>query len=238
MSRFLFLGLFAAVALATAGCGSMQAADCQLQSSANGPYIIQFTATSAVTPGCETSTPDIFADRWTFSPYEDRLIVAFSRQSTAFLPNPPDSNATLYGKGHFDQAFPEADQNCTVSDMSTMQITPTKSIAFTKMTWLNTALYLGTEFTADVTYTNAGCTRSYSAQALNPYVPCAQTQADADGPNCDPFAQPFASGINSLYKQHCVKDAWATDYTGDPDTGICFFTDPYPSLGGWDPSAP
>ena len=225
--------LVAALSLAATGCGGIEQADCQLQSSANGPYIIKFIASSAVTPGCEADNPDIFADRWTFDPFEDRLIVAFSRQSRPFLPKPPDPNAAVYGKGHFDQAFPLADQSCTVSDMSTMQVTPTKSFSFTKMTFLNTAYYLGTQFTADVTYTNGSCTRSYSAQALNPYVPCAEK-----APDCDPFAQPFASGINSAYSQTCVKDAWATTYTGDPDTGICFFTDPYPSLGGWDPNAP
>ena len=221
--------LVSALALAVAGCGTMTPADCQLQSSANGPYIIKFTQTAAATAGCETNTPDEFADEWQFDPFDNGLIVGFNPRSD--LPDPANPNAPIYAKGHFDQAFPGGDNLCTVSDMTNLEVTGSDPASYqiSNLAFLNTALYLGTTFKADVTYTHNGCTRTYTAQAMNPYRTCATKE------DCDPFAQPFASCINSQYDTDCIKDAWATDHTGDPDTGICFFVGPFPGLGGWKP---
>lgn len=227
MSRNVVLSLTLLAALAATGCGSMVAADCQLQSSANGPYIIKFTGAGSAATGCATDTPDVFGDQWTFDPFDKGLIVALNTRSD--LPDPPDSQSSVYAKGHFDQAFPPADQICTVGDMTHMQVSPTENYVIHQLGFLNTATYLGTTFNGSVTYTHNACTRDYTAQALSPLHTCATKE------DCDPFSQPFASGINSQYDTDCNKETWATDITGDTATGICFFVGAFPGTGGWKP---
>jgi len=229
MKRFTLIALVGAVALV--GCGTMTPADCQLQSSANGPYLVKFTQAGAGT-GCTPATgPDEFADFWQFDPFENRLIVTFSTQST--LPDPPlgNPNDTIYGKGNFSQQFPDGSDLCTVPTLTTMDVLGDGSLTYavTNLQFLNTAVYLGTEFKGDVAYKNGACTRPYTMQAIIPAVTCATKE------DCDPFAQPISSGINSKYNTDCNKDAWATAASGDPDTGFCFFVDPFPSNSGWQP---
>ena len=242
MKRIVLTALVTA-ALAATGCGSMTAADCQLQSSANGPYIVKFTQAGALPAGCtQTDTPDTFADSWQFDPFENKLIVAFSLQSTLPIPAnnptpvPPQPDSPIYGKGHFSEQFPDANDLCTVPSLTTMQIdyptAPSRTYAVTNLQFLSTAIYLGTEFKGEVTYTNGACSRPYTMQALNPAVQCGTKE------DCDPFSQPFASGINSKYNTDCIKEAWATDSTGDPDTGYCFFVGEFPSNDGWKPVSP
>lgn len=227
MKRLTLIALVGAVALV--GCGTQTPADCQIQSSANGPYLIKFTQAGAITgAGCTTTdTPDIFADEWQFDPFENALIVAFSTLST--LPDPPNPSDTIYGKGNFDAQFPDSNDLCTVPTLTTMQVDAAQSYAVTNLQFLSTAIYLGTEFKGDVTYTNGACSRPYTMQAIIPAVQCATKE------DCDPFSQPFASGINSKYNTDCNKEAWATTYSGDPDTGFCYFVGDFPSNDGWKP---
>ncbi|HVP59318.1 MAG TPA: hypothetical protein VMT11_02045 [Myxococcaceae bacterium] len=228
MTRTVLTTLVCAAVLGLTGCGSMTAADCQLQSSANGPYLVKFSQAGALATGCTTTnTPDVFADFWQFDPFENRLIVAFSKQSK--LPSPPNPSAAIYGKGNFSAQFPDASDLCTVPTLTTMQVTATKSFAVTNLQFLSTAVYLGTEFKGDVTYTNGTCTRAYTMQALNPAVTCSTKE------DCDPFSQPFASGINSKYNTDCIMDAWATAASGKPTVGYCFFVGEFPSNDGWKP---
>ena len=58
--------------------------------------------------------------------------------------------------------------------------------------------------------------------------------SDAD---CDPFTQPFSSGIFSPFDQGCHKDTWTApvvaylnDANGTSFGGVCFLNKPYPSL--------
>src|SRR5689334_4523222 len=154
MKRFTLIALVGAVALV--GCGTQTPADCQLQSSANGPYLVKFTQAGAGT-GCTPATgPDEFADFWQFDPFENRLIVTFSTQST--LPDPPlgNPNDTIYGKGNFSQQFPDGSDLCTVPTLTTMDVLGDGSLTYavTNLQFLNTAVYLGTEFKGDVAYKN------------------------------------------------------------------------------------
>ena len=227
MKRFTLIALVGAVALV--GCGTQTPADCQLQSSANGPYLVKFTQAGAGT-GCDATTgPDEFADFWQFDPFENRLIVTFSALST--LPAPPNPNDTIYGKGTFNEQFPDGSDLCTVPTLTTMDVLGDGSLTYavTNLQFLSTAIYLGTEFKGDVAYTNGACSRPYTMQAIIPAVTCGTKE------DCDPFAQPISSGINSKYNTDCNKDAWATAASGDPDTGFCFFVDPSPSNSGWQP---
>lgn len=222
--------LVTAVALAATGCGTQTPADCQLQSSANGPYLLKFTQAGAGTGCTATTGPDIFGDLWTFDPFDNGLIVAWP--ITSPLPTPPNPNAAVYGKGKFSAGFPAADQTCTVPSLTTIN-TGTVSYAVTELAFLNTALYLGTTFKANVAYTSGTCNRPYTVQAINPAHVCVTKE------DCDPFSQPFASGINSAYDTDCNKDQWAQDQAAvlgaDPGSGICFFVGPFPGLGGWKP---
>jgi hypothetical protein len=228
MKRLILITLVGAVALV--GCGTQTPADCQLQTSANGPYLIKFTQAGPATGGaCTTETPDVFADFWQFDPFENRLIVTFSLQST--LPASPNPNDTIYGRGNFNQQFPDGNDLCTIPTLTTMDLfgDGSATYAVTNLQFLSTAIYLGTEFKGDVTYTNGACSRPYTMQAIIPAVTCGTKE------DCDPFAQPISSGINSKYNTDCNKEQWATDAAGDPDTGFCFFVDAFPSNTGWQP---
>jgi hypothetical protein len=237
MKRTVLTALVGAAVVGLTGCGTMTPADCQLQSSANGPYALKFTQAGAITgAGCTTTeTPDTFGDLWQFDPFENRLIVAFSALNST-LPAPPNPNDVIYGKGNFNAQFPDSSDLCTVPTLTTMQVDANQSYATTNLQFLETAIYLGTEFKADVAYTNGACSRPYTVQALNPAHPCAAKE------DCDPFAQPFASGINSKFNTDCNKETWATtlaealigsaDYNGE---GLCFLVGAFPSNDGWKP---
>jgi hypothetical protein len=228
MKRLTLIALVGAVALV--GCGTQTAADCQLQSSANGPYLVKFTQAGAATGGtCATETPDVFGDLWQFDPFENRLIVAFSTQSA--LPSTPTPNDVIYGKGNFSDQFPDSNDLCTVPTLTPMDLDGdgTRIFTVTNLQFLETAIYLGTEFKGDVSYKNGACTRAYTMQAINPAHNCATKE------DCDPFAQPISSGVNSKYNTDCNLDTWATDLSGDPATGFCFFVSDFPSNDGWKP---
>ena len=81
-----------------------------------------------------------------------------------------------------------------------------------------------------MTYTNGACTPSVHDRRRSIRRCTCATKED-----CDPFAQPFSSGINSKYNTDCNKETWATDASGDPDTGFCFFVADFPSNDGWKP---
>jgi hypothetical protein len=105
------------------------------------------------------------------------------------------------------------------------------SYAVSDMEWLGGPAYQGAEFQTDVLVTVGSCTAAYTAQALSPTVGC---DTDED---CDPFKQPFSSGIPSGLEQECTSAPWTavvTDYisssTGVPVTGVCFLRQRFPSL--------
>jgi hypothetical protein len=218
MSRLLVLGVTAALAVVFSGCGSTAPAPCQIQSSAAGPYTVKLTNAGAATANC----PAVFGDLWTFDPYAAGLIVAFPN-STTF----PLGTASIYGKGKFTATDPDANDLCTVASLTNMEVQAGTSYDVSNLQFLSTALYIGTEFQADVTYHNGGEDCTYKAQAIIPTHSCT-TNAD-----CDPTAQPINSGINPLYAQGCNTETWATDLNGGD--GICFFTKDFPSLGSFTP---
>jgi hypothetical protein len=99
-----------------------------------------------------------------------------------------------------------------------------------KYAWSNlrihvTSAYPGTQFVGDLTYTENGCSASYSVVGLWPAVSCAVTDEEGNmtgtDPNqCDPEADPEASrptgsGINPDFKDRIGCDA---------DLGLCVLT--------------
>jgi hypothetical protein len=224
MSRILFLVMLITTVGLT-GCSTQAPAPCQIQPSGNGPYTIKMTNTGAATASC----PAVMGDQWSFDNYAAGLIVMISTTGPG-VPFPPDASSTVYGKGHFSTSDPDSNDLCTLPTVSTFDGPAGSTYAVTNLQFLSTALYIGTEWKGTITYTPSGGTPcTYDAQAINPSTECG---SNAD---CNPTSEPTNSGINYLYDQGCNKDAWATAITGDPDTGICFFNQAFPSLGGFKP---
>lgn len=211
--------------LVVTGCGTMAPPECQMLPSAQGGYVLRFTRGGAASPGCDTATPQETSDIWIFDTLADSEVRVHSALSMAYTGNEPDPlPAGLVGAGKFTQRQADADGNCKVQSFSTMT-DGTLSYDVTSLVALGGAAYQNAEFKADVGYTQGTCTASYTVQALSPAVPC---DSDVD---CDPFKQPFSSGIFSVFDQGCKTDPWTVPVaTALGKAGVCFFNQAYPSL--------
>ncbi len=227
MPRVLTLGSVVGLVTALSGCPTQAPAPCQLQPQGNGPYTIKMTNTGSATTAC----PAVRGDQWFFDDFPDHIAM---RSVAVKLPTLPDGgsdpNSQVYGKGSYSSNDPDSNDLCTVTSIQRPFFGPAGSTYDVKnLAFLSTALYIGTEWKADITYTPDGGTPcSYTGQAINPSTTCT---ANAD---CDPNSQPTNSGINNLYDQGCNTDPWATALT-DGTKGICFFNKEFPSLGGFHP---
>ncbi len=221
MPRVLVLGTIVAVVTVT-GCATQAPAPCQIQSPLGQvSYTVKFTNTGAETANC----PAEFGDFWFMDSFPGGVIVMRSTATT--LPKPPDPTSTVFGRGTFKAADPDANDICTITAIERPFDGPTAGTTYnvTNLDFLSTALYIGEQWKADITYTNGAETCSYTAQAMWPSVDC-DTNAD-----CDPFTQPFPSGINSLFDQGCHIEPWAAAISGK--AGECFLNQAFPSLGGF-----
>lgn len=235
MKRASILG---ALVVVLGACGTTSPAPCQIQAASNGGYAVRLLRTTTnVTPACNTptGTPAQIGDSWVFDVYETDptnsaifTVIGYSVNLTPDgLPDPNVGSSPVYARAQYTTVNPAADSTCALAN-ATMNAGAVGKYDISNWIWQETAVYLGTEFKADVTYTVGACSATYTAQAITPPVQCG---SNAD---CNPFAQPFSSGINPDYNQNCVLgEAWTTQLTGDPATGICFFQDPFPSTGGY-----
>ncbi|HTS80105.1 MAG TPA: hypothetical protein VMH40_05870 [Myxococcaceae bacterium] len=214
--------------LLAAGCGSVVQPECQMLPSAQGGYVLHLTRTAAAAAGCDAQNPDETSDVWVFDTLANSQVRAHSVSMP--YPDPPVDPLppNLIGAGQFTSRQADSDALCHVASLTTMSDgsgATLLSYTLTNLEALGSAAYQNAEFKADVTLTSGTCTADYTVQALSPAVPC---ESDAD---CDPFKQPFSSGIFSTFDQGCHKDAWTapvTAYLGS--SGVCFFNKPYPSL--------
>ena len=227
MSRLLVLAALVCLVTALSGCPTQAPAPCQLQPQGNGPYTVRLTNTGAATSAC----PAEFGDQWWMDDFPDHIAIRSSQVDfPALLPDGGnDLNSPTWGKGSYSTPDPDSNDYCIVTAIQRPFFGPNGSTYDVKnLTFLSSALYIGTEWKADITYTPDGGTPcAYTGQAINPTTTCG---SNAD---CDPLSQPTNSGINYLYDQGCHTDPWATALTGDPATGICFFNKDFPSLGGF-----
>jgi hypothetical protein len=145
-----------------------------------------------------------------------------------------DKNQKLESIGDFVSTTPDDKDVCSVPTLSAAEQdlpafqTPTMMYpaAHIKYEWSKvrlyvTAAYPGTQMVGDLTYTEDGCSASYSVIGLWPAVSCAgddgQGNPIADATLCDPVADPTAgrptgSGINPDLKARLKCD---------PDTLLC-----------------
>lgn len=210
--------------LATA-CGSLAQPECQMLPSAQGGYVLRFTRTGAASAGCDTQTPQETSDIWIFDTIADSQVRVHAALTMPYAdPTVDPLPAGLIGAGKFTTREADADSLCHISSLTTMT-DGTLSYATRNMESLGSAAYQNAEFKADVTMTSGACTAEYTVQALSPAVGC---ESDAD---CDPFKQPFSSGIFSTFDQGCKKDPWTVPVaTAFGSSGVCFFNQAYPSL--------
>lgn len=233
------LGVLVGVLFVT-GCGTADPAPCQIQSAANGGYFVRLLRTTAAAPGCDTDTPEQIGDQWIFDVYEtdptniqNFTVIGYSVILGQPADPPNSGSAPLYARAQFTTVNPDSSNLCILNDATMTGTTADPNgvqgvYQIANWVWLSSALYLGTEFKADVVWSTGACTANYTAQAIDPPITC---ESNAD---CDPFAQPFSSGINPDFDQNCIiGEAWTTQLTGDDTVGVCFFQKEFPSTGGY-----
>ena len=214
------------VLLLVTACGSMVQPECQMLPSAQGGYVLRFTRTGSAAPGCDTATPAETSDIWIFDTLANSEVRAHAALTMPYAPDAPDPlPAGLIGAGRFTQRDADADARCHIESFTAMTEGTGLTYEMRNFESLGSAATQNAEFKAEVTMTVGTCTAEYTVQALSPAVPC---ESDAD---CDPFKQPFSSGIFSVFDQGCTTASWAAPVTTFfESSGVCFLNQPYPSL--------
>jgi hypothetical protein len=149
----------------------------------------------------------------------------------------PESPNKPYSVGALTTEFPGTDNFCQVPLLESARL----EVAGQSFTydWSNLRIYNtpeipGTQFVADLRYTENGCTAQYSVKGIWPVVRCGKTvtvdgvkQTVADPTLCDPKPDFEAgrlrgSGINPIFPVTCAATAEATTF-------ICVLTGEVPS---------
>ncbi|MFP2925989.1 hypothetical protein ACLESO_12370 [Pyxidicoccus sp. 3LG] len=164
----------------------------------------------------------------------------------AFRPD-PDTTHQTYSVGPFASEAPGADNFCDVPSLTPARLVlpattggladggtlpdggpPAMAAASYAYEWSNLRIYNtpgipGTQFVADLRYTENGCTAEYTAKGIWPVVSCRNSNGTPNEAACDPYADYDAgrlrgSGINPLFPVTC-----------DPVALICVLTGEVPS---------
>ncbi|MCP3102238.1 hypothetical protein LZ198_25545 [Myxococcus sp. K15C18031901] len=139
-----------------------------------------------------------------------------------------DPGHTPYSVGAFASESPGADHFCAVPELTSTRLdvpaTDTLPAQSFEYAWTNLRIYNtpgipGTQFVADLTYTENGCTARYQAKGIWPVVGCA-TSGKPDEAKCDPYpdfsvGRLRGSGINPLFPVKCDPVALICVLTGD-----------------------
>jgi len=220
--------LLLSLLILAAGCGSAVQPECQMLPSAQGGYVLRFTRTGSAAAGCDTANPAETSDIWVFDTLANSEVRAHSVSMPYPVPAVDPLPANFVGAGKFTDREADANALCHVANLTAMSDgsgATLLSYSLRNMESLGSAAYQNAEFKADLTYTSGACTAEYTVQALSPAVGCESNV------ECDPFKQPFSSGIFSTFDQGCHKDAWTAPVAALlGHSGVCFFNKPYPSL--------
>ncbi|MCY1019440.1 hypothetical protein [Pyxidicoccus sp. MSG2] len=168
------------------------------------------------------------------------------RDFAATRPDPDPTHAT-YSVGAFASEAPGPDNFCNVPTLTAARLDvpatapglpdggaqpdggpPGQAAQSFTYEWSNLRIYNspgtpGTQFTAELRYTENGCTAEYSAKGIWPVVTCGLSDGGVNEAACDPYADYDAgrlrgSGINPVFPVKC-----------DPDALICVLTGEVPS---------
>lgn len=140
----------------------------------------------------------------------------------------PDATHSLSAVGQLASESPGPDNFCDVPTLTPARrdvpATATATAQSFLYEWSNLRIYNtpgipGTQFIADVRYTENGCTADYVARGIWPVVSCA-TGGKPDETKCDPYADYSVgrlrgSGINPLFPVKCDPVALICVLTGD-----------------------
>ncbi|QRN95367.1 hypothetical protein JRI60_40865 [Archangium violaceum] len=144
----------------------------------------------------------------------------------------PDAPRQPNSVGELTTDAPGSDNFCEVPSLGTARLESrysgiSKAPLSLVYEWSNLRIYNtpgipGTQFTAELRYTENGCTADYTVKGIWPVVSCA-TNGQPDETKCDPKPNPAAgrnrgSGINPVFPVKC-----------DPDVKICVLTGEVPS---------
>jgi hypothetical protein len=234
--RLIGLGTGAALlASSLSGCGGALQQDPQCVV-AKGTFATVYTPKSTTT--CTPLKPEVVGLEKYFTEdaaMKDTVALRVRRvgdmllKSTGTSPTvtlDPDAPVAPHSVGEMTEV-PGPDNFCEVPTLGATRLaarTPALSLtyAWSNLRVYNTAEIPGTQFTADLTYTENGCTAEYSVKGIWPLVTCA-TGGKPDDTKCDPRADPAAgrfrgSGINPIFPVKC-----------DPVALFCVLTGEVPS---------
>jgi hypothetical protein len=223
------------------GCPSAAPTPCIIQSPLLGGYTVQMTLQGTPPAGCESNLPPIYADFWKMDTFpENKIYVHPIAMPFPDRGGDPDPAHNPMGTGTLTDQ-PDSDNLCFIHTLTEMRgdVDPlglgpgqeTFIIDASSFKFLDGARYQGSQFQATANVTFGTCTGTYDLHALTPGQLFCNTDID-----CSPFGNPDAgifigSGINPDYSVSCTKADWVTNFlSGDPNTGICFFNKPFPSL--------
>lgn len=168
------------------------------------------------------------------------------RDFASTRPDPDPTHAT-YSVGPFASEAPGPDNFCDVPALTPARLDvpasaaglpdggvlpdggpPAQAAQSFTYEWSNLRIYNtpgtpGTQFTAELRYTENGCTAEYTTKGIWPVVTCGLSDGGVNEAACDPYADFDAgrlrgSGINPLFPVKC-----------DPDALICVLTGEVPS---------
>ncbi|WP_395808566.1 hypothetical protein [Archangium minus] len=156
----------------------------------------------------------------------------------------PDASSQPNSVGELTTEAPGPDNFCEVPTLTPTRLVAREPALELTYAWSNLRIYNtpdvpGTQFIADLSYTENGCTAEYKVRGIWPVVSCwkeieLDTDADGDGkkdkvkvmdaPKCEPHPDPAngrlrGSGINPSFPVKC-----------DPDALICVLTGEVPSV--------
>jgi hypothetical protein len=140
----------------------------------------------------------------------------------------PNTSHSLAAVGQLASESPGPDNFCDVPQLTPARrdvpATATQTAQSFVYEWSNLRIYNtpgipGTQFIADLRYTENGCTAEYVARGIWPVVSCA-TSGKPDETKCDPYADYSVgrlrgSGINPLFPVKCDPVALICVLTGD-----------------------
>ncbi|RKH06942.1 hypothetical protein D7X32_03640 [Corallococcus carmarthensis] len=241
----------AAAAVAVGACGSEPEAECVVARAVSDGSTGSFAATYQLKPGqnpdgvCARLKPESLGLQKFFSqdPAAPDTVGVRSARLGKLLEDfasrlSEDSKASATAVGPLASATPGADHFCSVPELTPTRLDVAASVApdggalpaqdygyaWSNLRIYNTPEIPGTQFTADLVYTENGCTAEYTVKGIWPVVKCQNSKTKLpDETLCDPYADYDAgrlrgSGINPLFPVKC-----------DPDAFICVLTGEVPS---------